>query len=83
MTEPTNKKMLEMIQTYADVFGSPGGKQVLADIRKSFGGPCFDPNPFVTAYNEGARSVILKIEMLVNRSKNKEFVAQLKKEEEE
>jgi hypothetical protein len=78
-----NKKILEMITTYETVFNSPNGKKVFQDLKKSFGGPCFDPNPFVMAYKEGCREVLLRIEAMIRRSKNKALVEQLSKDEEE
>ena len=79
----SSKRFMEMINMYSEVFGSPNGKKVFADLQKSFAGPCFDPNPFVMAHNEGARSVVLKMEAMVKKSKNRLLIEQLSKEEEE
>ena len=79
----SGKRALETIQAYTAVFNSPLGKRVLNDLRKSFGGSSFDPNPYVMAKNEGAREVLLKIEGMIRKSKNKLLIEQLSKPEEE
>ena len=79
----TGKRILEMISLYAQVFGSPNGKRVFADLKKSFAGSTFDQNPFSMAYKAGARDVILRIEAMIKRSKNKALLEQLSREEEE
>ncbi len=81
--KPSNKRFLEMIQTYTTVFTSPNGKKVFRDLQKAFGGSCFDSNPLVMAKNEGAREVLLKIEGMIRKSKNRLLVEQLSKPEEE
>jgi len=58
------KKSLASIQKYKDVFGSPNGKKVLHDLMKE--GHMLDTSvqiqdPYVTAFNEGRRSMVLYI----------------------
>jgi hypothetical protein len=65
------KKLKEKKQTviaYQDVFGSENGKRVLFDLMKSthFFDTTMDPNPHELAYNEGARSVVLRILKTIN-----------------
>lgn len=83
MKESINQKALELIQTYTNVFTSPGGKRVFRDLQRAFGGSCFNENPFVMAKMEGSREVLLKIEGMIRKSKNKLLIEQLSKQEEE
>lgn len=48
---------------YRVVFGSPEGERVLADLIDMNGvlRPTFDPDPNVSAFNEGRRNVLLDI----------------------
>lgn len=49
----------EMRRAYRRVFNSKDGRKVLDDLRLRLGQDksVFDPNPYVAACNEGARSV--------------------------
>lgn len=57
------KKISDTIVRYHKVFGTEDGELVLHDMMKSchMMEPSFDPNPYETAFNEGARSVVLRI----------------------
>lgn len=56
------------IMAYKDLFATDDGKRVLKDLMKS----CYvmqstiDANPHEMAYNEGARSVVLRILSTIN-----------------
>ena len=56
-------KQKDMILTYKRTFESTDGQKVLKDLMVScnFTHTSFTPDPCVTAFNEGARSVILRI----------------------
>lgn len=50
------------------VFGSPEGKEVLAHLMKEFNvfDSTFDSDPYIHAYNEGARSVMMRLLKTIN-----------------
>lgn len=56
-------KQKEMILTYQRVFDSMDGKKVLQDMMNAnhFKTTTMTNDPYQTAFNEGARSVILRI----------------------
>lgn len=56
-------KQKEMILTYKRVFETQDGHKVLLDILKScnFKNTSFTADPHLTAFNEGARSVGLRL----------------------
>ena len=58
-----SKAMRETILAYKRVFDSPDGKIVLKDLMKSCHmlSSTFDKDPYETHFNEGARSVLLRI----------------------
>ena len=54
-----------LLANYADAFESPSGQVVLDDLRSRLGGQSFNvnkPDPYVTAFMEGQRAVLLFIE---------------------
>ena len=73
------KEHVKLIQSYGNTFGSRSGRTVLKDLQDNFfkGQPTFDPNPFVMAFREGARGVILHIEQIISQLKDKELMTQL------
>ena len=52
-----------MILTYKRVFDTQDGKKVLEDMFRAcnFTTTSFTPDPYQTAFNEGARSVVLRL----------------------
>jgi hypothetical protein len=46
---------------YAITFGSDEGRRVLKDLLGYRDRISFDPNPYQTAFNEGQRSVVLRV----------------------
>lgn len=77
-----SKKAIKIIDAYERTFNSPSGKMVLKDLQESFCGSCFDPNPAIMAWKEGAREVVLKIEGLSNPGANRIIIEQLSKTKE-
>jgi hypothetical protein len=63
-----SRKLKEMALAYKRTFDSPDGKKVLADLFKSchMMNSTMDSNPHETAFNEGARSVVLRILKTIN-----------------
>lgn len=63
---PDQEKKLRI--AYKQTFGTEAGQEVLKDLQKR----CFkyqstiDPNPYITASNEGVRQVLLTIEELMS-----------------
>lgn len=68
-----NDKYLETIKLYKSVFDSENGKKVLWDLMKVSGYTTtnFDENPYKTAYNEGARSMVTRVINLVEMDASK------------
>ena len=66
-----NKELLELHQAYLNVFKTESGKKILKDLERS----CFvnsssmsDSNdPYRLAFNEGKRSIYLRIKNLSDR----------------
>ena len=54
MSKSTNKD-------YAITFGSEQGRRVLKDFLGYRDRISFDPDPYQTAFNEGQRSVVLRV----------------------
>ena len=46
---------------YAITFGSEQGRRVLKDLLGYRDRISFDPDPYQTAFNEGQRSVVLRV----------------------
>jgi len=62
-------KIQVMLDAYAATFESPAGVLVLKDLRMAFAGVSFDvKSPYQTAFNEGQRAVILKIDALIEEA---------------
>lgn len=57
------QKIAATLLVYKRLFETEDGKKVLTDLINSCHilGSSFDENPYVTAYNEGARSVVTRI----------------------
>lgn len=57
------KKISDLLIAYKTVFDTPEGERVLYDLMNTFFifNSTMDPNPHELAYNEGQRSVILRI----------------------
>lgn len=62
------QKKLVMISRYQAVFNSDDGKIVLQDMMQHWGilSDIFDENPRIHAFNEGARSVVMRILRTIN-----------------
>ena len=61
----------QLLRDYAETFGTPGGKRVLADlaILGRINSSCYvDQNPHATSYHEGMRCVILHIQSMIMRT---------------
>jgi hypothetical protein len=60
-------EILERARDYKQAFATEHGKRVLEDLRKSchFHDTTLDENPQVMAFNEGARSVLLRIDRII------------------
>lgn len=58
-----NEKYLETATLYKDVFNTEKGKKVLWDLMKASGytSTNFDDNPYKMAFNEGLRSMVIRI----------------------
>jgi hypothetical protein len=63
-----------MARVYLDVFSTPSGQIVLADLRKSFASrrSFVEGDPYSTAFREGQRDVLLAIEDLLSRARDPE-----------
>lgn len=72
-----------IIRAYKRLFDSDDGKVVLQDLAKScnFSLSSFDSDPYRTAYNEGVRSVILRLFDILDT--DLEIIIQLLKREKE
>lgn len=57
------KRMIDMINLYREVFNSEKGQKILIDLAKSVNlqGTSFDPDPSQMSFNEGQKSVLLRI----------------------
>lgn len=68
--EPKDKVAIH--QKYREVFDSPSGEVVLADIckRNFVFGSAFHPNPYEAAHNEGRRATALSILLFLNKDQN-------------
>ena len=72
MIDPRIEEVKKRYQMYKETFSTPTGKEVLADLQKS----CYinrstitaksAPDPYLIAFNEGQRSVVLKIQNLMS-----------------
>ena len=59
----SREKRKGIIQSYKSIFNTEAGKDVLTDMCKMchFNASSFDVDPYITAFNEGQRSIILRI----------------------
>lgn len=62
------KEQAALFSRYSAVFNSEDGKVVLNDLMRTFSilDSTFDSDPHVHAYNEGARSVVMRILKTIN-----------------
>ena len=83
--EDTNKlqKYLQQARDYHSIFTSETGKAVLNDLKKS----CFfnrtshvPGDPYSSAFREGMREVILRIEIVIEYAKNPDLIEEKYKE---
>ena len=76
---------IETMQAYFLTFTSDTGQRVLADLIRSIGDrPSYDRgDPYHTAYNEGARSVVLKIRALIECGRDPAVLLQKYNQEEQ
>jgi len=81
------KQMKATMRAYKEVFESEAGKIVLEDLMKSchFTMSTFDKDPYETHFNEGARSVVLRIIRTTNASMDQlnEMLRRLEEERDE
>ena len=81
------KKMRETILAYKRVFGSPDGKLVLNDLMRSCHvmNSTFDRDANEMLFNEGARSVVLRILKTIETDMDnvKEMITKLEEHEKE
>ena len=61
--DPQAKKQLGKLKAYQDLFNDPNGEKVIQDLMTRFGmkTSTFNTDPYVTAFNEGQRNVVLYI----------------------
>lgn len=82
-----SKEMRDTILAYKRFFDTADGKLIFGDMIKSchFLDSSFTGNPQETAFNEGARSVLLRILKTTNTSipQLDEFIKQMEAEEQE
>lgn len=71
----TRDQVLQRIYDYGTVFTSEAGKRVLDDLRVSFSRrTSHTPNdPYTTAFREGQRDVVLRIERLIEQALDPSF----------
>jgi hypothetical protein len=78
------KEMKATIRAYKEVFESQAGQLVLKDLMKSchMMSSTFDKDPYETHFNEGARSVVVRILKTTNTSMDKvnEMIRKLEEE---
>lgn len=62
------QKKRNKVILYKKIFSSPDGEKVLQDLAKTFFvfNSVMSNDPYETAYNEGARSVVLRILKTIN-----------------
>jgi hypothetical protein len=79
-------KMKDTIVCYKRLFDSDDGQKVLKDLMRSchMTSTTFDSDPQQQAFNEGARSVVLRIMNTINLSEHKlsEFMKQMEEQDE-
>ena len=67
---------VEVLRAYRDTFESVDGRVVLDDLRKAFGNRLsFTQDPYITAFREGQRDVLLRVEHLIAKTKDPAFIA--------
>lgn len=60
----------KVIVAYGNTFATPSGQMVLDDIRKTYGArSSFALDPYKTAFNEGQRDVLLRLDALLAKAK--------------
>jgi|FLLY01.1.fsa_nt_gi hypothetical protein len=59
-----SRKQARLLEVYHSLFNTPEGKEILADLASRYNAfsPTFDPHSErVSAFNEGARNVVLDL----------------------
>lgn len=65
------KEHSELVNNYRQCFTSPAGEKVLEDLDVSYGNrTSFSSDPYATAYKEGQRSVLLRINAMMKERKD-------------
>lgn len=76
--------MKAVVQAYKSTFNSQEGQLVLKDLMKAchFNSSTYDKDPYETHFNEGARSVVLRILKTTNTNMDKlnEMLTKLEEE---
>lgn len=82
-----SKEMKDTIRAYKRFFDTQDGKLILKDLMKSchFVTSTMDKDPYETAFNEGARSVVLRILKTNNTDMEQinELIKRLEEEQDE
>lgn len=70
--ESAEERTARRVREYAQVFGSPEGKRVLADMRRSYR-DTFCSDPHESSFRQGKRQVVLDIERLLEIAHDPKF----------
>ncbi|QDP62406.1 MAG: hypothetical protein GOVbin3393_14 [Prokaryotic dsDNA virus sp.] len=69
--EQLNKEHTQLATDYLVTFSTPEGERVLQDLQAAYGDRIsFSSDPYATAYKEGQRSVLLRINNLLKERKD-------------
>ena len=69
--EDFNKEHKQLQTDYLATFSAPEGERVLQDLQAAYGDRIsFSSDPYATAYKEGQRSVLLRINNLLKERKD-------------
>ena len=69
--EKLNKEHTQLATDYLTTFSTPEGERVLQDLQAAYGDRIsFSSDPYATAYKEGQRSVLLRINNLLKERKD-------------
>lgn len=60
------------VRDYEAVFSSSAGKRVLADLERAYT-HTFHPDPYVSAFKQGQRQVVLDIKRLLELANDPQF----------
>ena len=72
MTKKIFKNEKSRKAAYEVVFGSPEGRKVLHDmmLEAHVLNPVFNPDPYITAFNDGNRNAVLRVTTILAYSPN-------------